>query len=98
MIGVYYEYRFWRYLSMLKSKINITLDQDLIEFAKSYAQYQRTSVSEIFSQFLLNLKRAKENDPTEIIMADSDFRESLLDTISRIRSGKVKWHTYDEVF
>ena len=83
---------------MLKSKINITLDQDLIDFVKSYAEYQRTSVSEIFSQFLLNLKRAKENDPTEIIMADPDFRESLLQTISRIRSGKVKWHTYDEVF
>jgi hypothetical protein len=83
---------------MLKSKINITLDQDLIDFVKSYAEYQRTSVSEIFSQFLLNLKRTKENDPTEIIMADPDFRESLLQTISRIRSGKVKWHTYDEVF
>ncbi|UCH94665.1 MAG: hypothetical protein JSV88_30980 [Candidatus Aminicenantes bacterium] len=83
---------------MLKSKINITLDQDLIDFVKSYAEYQRTSVSEIFSQFLLNLKRTKENDPTEIIMADPDFRESLLQTISRIRSGTVKWHTYDEVF
>lgn len=83
---------------MLKSKINITLDQDLIDFVKSYAEYQRTSVSEIFSQFLLNLKRTKENDPTEIIIADPDFRESLLQTISRIRSGKVKWHTYDEVF
>jgi len=83
---------------MLKSKINITLDQDLIDFVKSYAEYQRTSVSEIFSQFLLNLKRTKENEPTEIIMADPDFRESLLQTISRIRSGKVKWHTYDEVF
>ena len=83
---------------MLKSKINITLDQDLIDFVKSYAEYQRTSVSEIFSQFILNLKRTKENDPTEIIMADPDFRESLLQTISRIRSGKVKWHTYDEVF
>ncbi|MGD2085904.1 MAG: DUF6364 family protein [Candidatus Aminicenantes bacterium] len=83
---------------MLKSKLNITLDQDLIDFVKSYAEYQRTSVSEIFSQFLLNLKRTKENDPTEIIMADPDFRESLLQTISRIRSGKVKWHTYDEVF
>ncbi len=78
---------------MLKSKINITLDQDLIDFVKSYAEYQRTSVSEIFSQFLLNLKRTKENDPTEIIMADPDFRESLLQTISGIRSGKVKWHT-----
>ena len=83
---------------MLKSKINITLDQDLIDFVKSYAEYQRTSVSEIFSQFLLNLKRTKEDDPTEIIMADPDFRESLLQTISRIRSGKVKWHTYEEVF
>jgi hypothetical protein len=79
---------------MLKSKINITLDQDLIDFVKSYAEYQRTSVSEIFSQFLLNLKRTKENDPTEIIMADPDFRESLLQTISRIRSGTVKWHTF----
>jgi excinuclease UvrABC nuclease subunit len=83
---------------MLKSKINITLDQDLIDFVKSYAEYQRTSVSEIFSQFLLNLKRTKENDPTEIIMADPDFQESLLQTISRIRSGKVKWHAYEEVF
>ena len=83
---------------MLKSKINITLDQDLIDFVKSYAEYQRTSVSEIFSQFLLNLKRTKENDPTDIIMADPDFRESLLKTISRIRLGKVKWHTYEEVF
>jgi len=98
MIGVYYEHRFWRYPAMLKSKINITLDQDLIDFVKSYAEYQRTSVSEIFSQFLLNLKRTKENDPTDIIMADPDFRESLLQTISRIRSGKVKWHTYEEVF
>ena len=83
---------------MHKSKINVTLDQDLIDFAKSYAEYQRTSVSEIFSQFLLNLKRAKENDPTEIILADPVFQESLLQTISRIRSGKVKWHTYEEVF
>lgn len=83
---------------MMKNKINITLDQDLIDFVKSYAEYQRTSVSEIFSQFLLSLKRTKENDPTEIIMADPDFRESLIQTLSRIRSGKVKWHTYEEVF
>ncbi len=83
---------------MLKNKINITLDQDLIDFVKNYAEYQRTSVSEIFSQFLLNLKRTKENDPTNFIMADPDFRESLLQTISNIRSGKMKWHSYEEVF
>jgi excinuclease UvrABC nuclease subunit len=83
---------------MQKSKINLTLDLDLIEFAKNYAKYQRTSVSEIISQFLLNLKRSKEHEPTEIIMSDPDFKESLLQTISRIRSGDVKWHTYQEVF
>ncbi|MFQ6031736.1 MAG: DUF6364 family protein [Candidatus Zixiibacteriota bacterium] len=83
---------------MQKSKINLTLDKDLIEYAKLYAEEQRTSVSEIFTQFLLNLKRAKEGDPTQIILADPDFRESLLETISRIKSGKVKWSKYKEVF
>ncbi len=83
---------------MRKEKINITLDKDLIEYAKLYAEEQRTSVSEIFTQFLLNLKRVKEGDPTQIILADPDFRDSLLETISKIKSGKVKWSKYKEVF
>ncbi len=83
---------------MQRSKINITLDKDLIEYAKVYAEEQRTSVSEIFTQFILNLKRAREGDPTEIILSDHDFNKSLLQTISRIKSGKMKWHKYKEVF
>lgn len=83
---------------MRKGKINITLDQDLLEYAKLYAEEQRTSVSEIFTQFLLNLKRAKEGDPTQIILADPEFRESLLKTISKIKSSKIKWSKYQEVF
>ena len=83
---------------MQKGKINITLDKDLIDYAKIYAEQQRTSVSEIFTQFILNLKRTKENDPTEVILADPDFKESLLETISSIKSGKVKWFKYKEVF
>lgn len=83
---------------MQKSKINITLDKNLIEYAKVYAEEQRTSVSEIFTQFILNLKRAREGDPTEIILSDPDFNKSLLQTISRIKSGKMKWHKYKEVF
>ncbi|GAH30348.1 unnamed protein product, partial [marine sediment metagenome] len=53
---------------------------------------------EIITQFILNLKRSKEGDPTEIILADTDFRDSILETISRIRSGKIKWHKYEEIF
>lgn len=83
---------------MQRSKINITLDKDLIEYAKVYAEEQRTSVSEIFTQFILNLKRAREGDPTEIILSDPDFNKSLLQTISRIKSGKMKWRKYKEVF
>ena len=83
---------------MQKGKINITLDRDLIEYAKSYAEEQRTSVSEIITQFILNLKRTKENNPTEVILADPDFTKSLLETISRIKSGKMKWFRYEEVF
>lgn len=83
---------------MQKARINLTLDSDLIDFMKEYAETQRTTVSEVFSQFALKLKRTKENDPTETILADPDFSESLLKTIERIKSGAVTWHSYDEVF
>lgn len=72
--------------------MNITLDKDLVEFAKFYAEEQRTTVSEIVGQFILNLKRTKEREPTEIILTDPDFTNGLLDTLSEIRSGKMKWH------
>jgi len=58
---------------MRKTKVNITLDKDLVEFAKGYAAEQRTTVSEIVGQFILNLKRTKEREPTEIILSDPDF-------------------------
>jgi hypothetical protein len=83
---------------MQKARINLTLDADLMDFVKEYAESQRTSVSEVFTQFALKLKRLKENDPTEIILGDPDFTDSLLSTMPRIKTGAVKWHSYDEVF
>jgi hypothetical protein len=83
---------------MPKGKINITMDNDLIEYAKIYANEQRTTVSEVFSQFVLNIRRIKENDPTDIIFGDPDFRNSLLETMTRIQSGDIQWSHYDEVF
>ena len=83
---------------MQKSRINLTLDADLIEFIKEYAASQRTTVSEVFTQFALKLKRLKEDDPTETILADPDFSDSLLQSIERIKGGTVTWHGYDEVF
>jgi hypothetical protein len=83
---------------MQKGKINITMDRDLIEFAKDYAEEQRTTVSEIFTQFMLHLKRNKATDPTELILKDPVFSESLMETLNKIRSGKMRWFSYDEVF
>jgi hypothetical protein len=83
---------------MQKTRINLTLDADLIDFIKEYAETQRTTVSEVFTQFALKLKRAKENDPTETVLADPDFSDSLLESIEKIKSGTVTWHSYDEVF
>jgi Family of unknown function (DUF6364) len=83
---------------MQKSRINLTLDADLVDFVKEYAESQRTTVSEVFTQFALKLKRNKENDPTEVIIADPVFSESLLETIEKVKGGKVQWKSYDEVF
>jgi len=83
---------------MQKEKLNITVDKDLIEYIKTYAEYQRTSVSEVVTQFILNLKRVKEDDPTETILADPEFNRSLQKTASLIKSGKMKWRKYKEVF
>ena len=83
---------------MQKSRINLTLDADLVDFVKEYAESQRTTVSEVFTQFALKLKRNKENDPTEVIIADPVFSESLLEIMEKVKAGKVQWKSYDEVF
>jgi len=83
---------------MSKSRINLTLDADLVEFMKEYAESQRTTVSEVFTQFALRLKRVKENDPTDVILADPDFSNSLLETTTCIKNGTIEWFAYDKVF
>lgn len=83
---------------MQKNRINITVDADLIEFVKDYAASQRTTVSELFTQFALKLKRMKENDPTEIVLTDSDFSLALFQIMENIKNGEASWKNYDEVF
>jgi hypothetical protein len=85
-------------VAMQKSRINLTLDADLVEFVKEYAESQRTTVSEVFTQFALKLKRNAENNATEIIIADPAFSESLIETMEKIKEGKISWRSYNEVF
>jgi len=83
---------------MNKGKLNLTLDYDLIDYAKLYATENRITVSDVITQFLLNLRRVKEKSPTEQIIADSDFHESLMQILYKMLNGNIKWHYYNEVF
>ncbi len=83
---------------MAKGKLNITLDDDHIEYIKIFAKSNRTSVSEIINQFILNLKRKENNDPTRIIISNPELQDALMETIVNLRNNKVEWLDYDEVF
>jgi len=83
---------------MNKGKLNLTLDYDLIDYAKLYATENRITVSDVITQFLLNLRRVKEKSHTEQIIADIDFYESLMQTLQKMQNGNIKWHSYNEVF
>jgi hypothetical protein len=83
---------------MSKTRLNISLDHDLVSFIKIYAQENRTTAADIITQFLLALKRRAQGDNMEIILSNPDFRQALIDVQSRLRDGTAKWHTFEEVF
>ena len=83
---------------MPKSRLNISLDQDLVDFVKIYVQENRTTVADVITQFLLALKRQAQGDSMEIIFSNPDFHKALVDVQSRLRDGTAEWHTYEEVF
>jgi len=83
---------------MHKTRLNISLDQDLANFVKVYVQENRTTVAEVITQFLLALKRQAQGDSMEIILSNPDFHKALISVQSRLRDGTAKWHTFEEVF
>ncbi|MEE9121444.1 MAG: DUF6364 family protein [Syntrophobacteria bacterium] len=83
---------------MSKSRLNISLDHDLVNFIKVYARENRTTVADVITQFLLALKRRAQGDSKEIILSNPDFHKALIDVQSRLRDGAAKWHTFEEVF
>ena len=83
---------------MAKTRLNISLDQDLVDFVKVYVRENRTTVADLITQFVLGLKRQSHGDSMEIILSDPDFHKTLLDAQSRLRDGTAEWHTFEEVF
>ena len=83
---------------MAKSRINLSLDQDLVDFAKDFAAENRTTVADVITQYLLGLKREIQGETTVKILAHPAFREAMEDVRTRLRDGQAEWHTFDETF
>ena len=83
---------------MPKTRLNISLDQDLADFAKVFAAENRTSVADIFTQYLLSLKRRVDGEYVETFLAHPAFQQAMDDAQARLRNGSATWHSYDEVF
>ena len=83
---------------MSKSRLNISLDHDLVNFIKVYARENRTTVADVTTQFLLALKRRSQGDSMEIILSSPDFHKALIDVQARLHDGTAEWHTFEEVF
>ena len=83
---------------MSKTRINVSLDQDLADFAKVFAAENRISVADMFTQYLLTLKRYAEEENKEKIIAHPAFQSAMAEVQNKLRSGTVQWHSYDAVF
>ena len=83
---------------MPKTRLNISLDQDLVDFIKVFVQENRTTVADVITQFLLALKQQAQGNSMEIIFSNPDFHKALIEVQSRLRDGTAKWHTFDDVF
>ena len=83
---------------MAKGRINLSLDQDLVDFTKAFAAENRTTVADVITQYLLGLKREVQGENTAKILNHPAFHEAMADVHARLRDGQAEWHTFDEVF
>ena len=83
---------------MPKTKINISLDQDLADFAKIFAAENRITVADMMTQYLLTLKRKIENQSSETVLSHPKFQSAMEESLTKLRDGNAVWHSYDDVF
>lgn len=83
---------------MPKTRINVSLDRDIADFARTFAAENRMSVADIITQYLLSLKRRVEGEYVEDVLAHPSFRQAMEEAQAKLRDGTAQWHSYDEVF
>ena len=83
---------------MYKTRINLSLDQDLADFAKTFAAENRTTFADIVTQYLLSLKRQVEGESAEKVLSHPAFQAAMEEAQAKLRDGTAQWHSYDKVF
>lgn len=83
---------------MSKTRLNISLDQDIADFAKVFASENRTSVAEMVTQYFLALKRRVDGENIEMVLSHPAFQQAMEDAQARLQNGSAEWHSYDDVF
>ena len=82
----------------MKSRLNISTDADLANFIKTFAAKNRTTVADIFTQYILTLKRMSEGEKTVEIFSNPVFNKSMEEAQAKLQNGTATWHSYDDVF
>lgn len=83
---------------MPKTRLNVSLDQDIADFAKVFAAENRTSVAEIITQYFLAIKRRVDGENTEEILSHPAFHQAMEDAQARLQDGSAEWYSYQEAF
>lgn len=83
---------------MPKTRVNISLDDDLADFMRGYASHNRTTVSEVINQFALSLKRKAQGIPTDQILTDPAFEAAMGEIKEKLQDGTMKFYSHEEVF
>ncbi len=84
--------------TMPKTRINISTDQDLADFIKVFAAENRTTVAEIFNQYIISIKKKVENEYAEPILSNPIFKEAMIDAQNKLQNGAANWYSYTDLF
>lgn len=82
----------------MKTRLNLSLDEDLVEFAKHFAARNRMAVADMVTQYFLSLKREEEGEMHKVLLANHAFHKAMEETKEKLQKGTATWHSFEDVF
>ena len=79
----------------MQKKLTLTMDQEVIEQAKRYAEQQHRSVSRMVEDYLRRIS-AEKGEKTEVT-AEASNTSTLTDSITGMFSSEYQGQDYDRV-